>query len=232
TMKKTPADLRTLEKGVEALRKLTGGDTVVIDGAEVRIPWSSQRVPVYVAAYGPKALKLAGRVGDGVILQIADAEVIKWSLEWVKKGAQEAGRSLDGFEVISAAAWCLGENIKHAREEVRWFPAMVSNHALDLMAKYPKEKLPPSLIKGMESRGSYDYWEHARKDAHHLGFVTEDMIDRFSIIGSVSDAVSRLKELEKVGVTTAVAYLLGDDFAEQTRRLTRELMPALTATTR
>lgn len=225
TMQKKPADLSTLESSVKIIGKLSAGETAKVDGADVKIPWASRRVPVYVAAYGPKALQLAGKVGDGVILQIADAEVIEWSLKWVRKGAESVGRSLDNFEVISAAAWCLDEELGHARSEVRWFPAMVSNHAVDLLSKYPKEELPPSLIGGMEDRGSYDYWEHARKDAHHLGFVTDDMIDRFSIIGDSKSAIERLDELKRVGVTTAVAYLLGDDFHLQTKRMTQKIVP-------
>jgi probable F420-dependent oxidoreductase len=217
TMSKKPATLERLESGVKVIRSMTSGDTAEVDGIEVRLPWAKFKIPVYVAAYGPKALELAGKVADGVILQIADAEVIKWSLEWVKKGARSVGRDLSNFEVISAAAWYITKDMARARSEVRWFPAMVSNHALDLLRKYPKEKLPESLIAGMEKRGSYDYWEHARRTAHHLDFVTNEMIDGFSVIGTPEQAVSRLEELWKAGVTTEAAYILSEDFREQTK---------------
>ncbi|MDG7008837.1 MAG: TIGR03842 family LLM class F420-dependent oxidoreductase [Nitrososphaerota archaeon] len=215
TMGKKPASLTELEQSVKTLKSLTSGGKAMIDGTEVSLPWAKYRVPVYVAAYGPKALELAGRVGDGVILQIADADVIKWSLEHVKKGAEGAGRDLKGFEVISASAWYISSDIEKARAEIRWFPAMVSNHAVDLLRKYPPEDLPHSLIEGMEKRGGYDYWEHARPDAHHLGFVTDDMIDRFSVIGTPEQAVSRLDELWKAGVTNATAYVLSADYLNQ-----------------
>ncbi|MDG7030962.1 MAG: TIGR03842 family LLM class F420-dependent oxidoreductase [Nitrososphaerota archaeon] len=215
TMGKKPASLETLEASVKILKSLTSGGKAEIDGTEVSLPWAKYDVPVYVAAYGPKALELAGRVGDGVILQIADADVIRWSMEHVKKGAESVGRDLNGFEVISASAWYISRDIEKARKEIRWFPAMVSNHAVDLLRKYPPEELPHSLIEGMEKRGGYDYWEHARPDAHHLGFVTDDMIDRFSVIGTPEAAVSRLEELWKAGVTNATAYVLSPDYQRQ-----------------
>ncbi len=224
TMKKSPASLDVLESSIQRLRRLTSGEPVLIDGAEVRIPWANERVPIYVAAYGPKALELAGRVGDGVILQIADPQVIKWSLERVRRGAKAIGRKLENFEVISASAWCIDSDITRARKETKWFPAMVSNHAIDLLAKYPREELPESLVKGMERRGGYDYWEHARKDAHHLDFVTDEMIDQFSVIGSVSSVLQRIEELRSVGVTAAVAYLLGDDYENQTSQMAKKVV--------
>ena len=219
TMGKKPASLGELEQSVGVLKSLTSGGKTKIDGTDVSFPWAKYKVPVYVAAYGPKALEVAGRVGDGVILQIADPDVIRWSLEHVKKGAQAAGRDLKGFEVISASAWYITGDIEKARKEIRWFPAMVSNHAVDLLRKYPADKLPPALIRGMENRGGYDYWEHARPDAHHLGFVTDDMIDRFSVIGTPEQAVSKLEELWKAGVTNATAYVLSPDYIKQSETI-------------
>ena len=224
TMGKKPATLEGLKHAVKVIRSLTSGDAAEVDGVTVRFPWAKCKIPIYVAAYGPKALQVAGEVADGVILQIADPEVIKWSLDWVKKGAQSVGRDLRNFEVISAAAWYVTNDIAKARTEVRWFPAMVSNHVLDLLRKYPKEKLPESLIAGMEKRGAYDYWEHASSAAHHLDFVTDEMIDGFSVIGTVQQAVSRLEELWKAGVTTAVAYILSEDFHEQTKVIAENIV--------
>jgi probable F420-dependent oxidoreductase len=217
TMGKKPSDLAQLEESIKILRSLTSGEPVEIDGTEVKLPWARYRVPIYVAAYGPKALELAGRVGDGVILQIADPDIIRWSLQWVRKGAGEAGRSLDGFEVISAAAWYISKDRKKGRNEIRWFPAMVSNHVLDLLRRYPKDQLPKSLVEGMEKRGVYDYWEHAKPTAHHLDFVTDEMIDSFGILGTPEEAVSKLETLWKAGVTNATSYTLSPDFLEQTR---------------
>jgi probable F420-dependent oxidoreductase len=224
TMGMKPSDLSRLENSIKTIRSLVSGQPVDIDGTEVKLPWSKYTVPIYVAAYGPKALELAGRVGDGVILQIADPDIIEWSLKWVKKGAQEARRNLDGFEVISAAAWYISKDRAKGRKEIRWFPAMVSNHVLDLLRRYPKDQLPKSLVEGMERRGIYDYWEHAKPTAHHLDFVTDEMIDNFGVLGTPEEAVSKLETLWKAGVTNATSYTLSADFLDQTRIIARGIV--------
>ena len=98
--------------------------------------------PSIVAAYGPKALRLAGRVGDGVILQFADPHLIKWCLGFVREGCEEAGRDWSTFHVMSAAPSFISDDLERARDQVRWFPAMVSNHVVDLVSRYAPEDLP------------------------------------------------------------------------------------------
>ncbi len=67
---KKPTTLENLEEFVRVFRALNGGKSVELDGVSTRFPWASAGVPpVWVAGYGPKALRTAGRIGDGVILQ-------------------------------------------------------------------------------------------------------------------------------------------------------------------
>ena len=60
-------------------------------------------LPVWIAAYGPKALALAGRVADGVILQFADPHLISWCMGFVREAAAAAGRDPDAIKVMAAA---------------------------------------------------------------------------------------------------------------------------------
>jgi len=90
---KKPTTLDNLEAFVKVFRDLNAGKTVEIDGVATNFPWASGEVPrVWVAGYGPKALRTAGRIGDGVILQFADPDLIDWCLGFVREGAKEAGR--------------------------------------------------------------------------------------------------------------------------------------------
>ena len=101
---KKPTTLETLEEFVRVFRNLNAGKTVDLDGVPTRFPWSSGEVPrVWVAGYGPKALRTAGRIGDGVILQFADPDLIEWCLGFVREGAEEAGRDFGKMEVMAAA---------------------------------------------------------------------------------------------------------------------------------
>ena len=75
---KKPTTLETLEEFVRVFRDLNAGKIVDLDGVPTRFPWSTGEVPrVWVAGYGPKALRTAGRIGDGMILQFADPDLIE-----------------------------------------------------------------------------------------------------------------------------------------------------------
>src|SRR5881409_3277925 len=126
-MGKKPATLETLEEAVQMIRDLNNGKKITYEGHPIQITWADGGVPpIWVAAYGPKALRSAGRVGDGVILQFADPELIKWCLGFVREGAEEAGRDFSKIRVMSAAPVWVSADLATAREHVRWFPALVS----------------------------------------------------------------------------------------------------------
>jgi hypothetical protein len=100
--------------------------------------------------------------------------------------------------------------MKTARTQTRWFPAMVGNHVADIVEKYGKasDDVPRSLTEYIEGRKGYDYHEHADKDAEHLDFITDDIIDSFGILGPVEDHVAKLKQLQSVGVAQFNIYLM------------------------
>ena len=100
------------------------------------------QIPVYIAGYGPRVLAVAGRIADGVIVQLADPEIIEWIVGQVRAAAEEAGRDPSEIKVIACAPAHVSDDIADACEQVRWFPAMVSNHVFDLLAKHDKASLP------------------------------------------------------------------------------------------
>src|SRR5215470_6047430 len=96
---KKPASSRDLERAIESIRELTSGNEIDYDGHPTKISWARGSPPIWVAGYGPKVLDLAGRVADGVILQLADPGLIDWCIGFVKKGAQAAGRDWRKIEI-------------------------------------------------------------------------------------------------------------------------------------
>lgn len=215
-MGKRPTTLAVLEECVQTIRDLTAGKQIVYEDKEIQMPWADAGVPpIWVAGYGPKALRCAGRIGDGVILQFADPHLIKWCLNFVREGAEEAGRDFSKIKVMSAAPVWVSDDLAVARDRVRWFPALVSNHVVDLVSKYKPEELPPELTGFIRDRKGYNYLHHAEVGSSNAEFVTDDVVDRFCIVGPVAEQVRRLKELESVGVTQFNIYLMcGDE--EQT----------------
>src|SRR6516162_7317060 len=66
---KKPTTLAGLEEAVHTIRLLAAGQPSVWEGEQIQLTWASGSLPVWIAGYGPKALHLAGRIADGVILQ-------------------------------------------------------------------------------------------------------------------------------------------------------------------
>ncbi len=207
---KKPMTVANMEAFADALRGLVRGDKVEYDETEAEFPWANgYELPVWIAAYGPKALGGAGRSGDGLVIQLADPGLVKYFSEQALKAGEEAGKDMSDYKIMSAAPVWIGDMDK-AREQTRWFPAMVGNHVADIVEKYGMDSpdVPSSLTAYIEGRKGYDYKEHADKDADHLDFITEDIVDAFGILGSVDDHIEKLKELEAAGVTQFNIYLM------------------------
>ena len=177
-------------------------------------------IPMWVAGYGPKALAVAGRVGDGVIIQLADPVIIQWIMDTAREAAAEAGRDPSALKCIVCAPSHITDDIADAREQVRWFPAMVSNHVMDLIERYGYEsEIPHELTEYVRVRKFYDYDEHSRVGAKHGEFVTDEICDRFCVLGNAEQATAKLKELEAVGVDQFNIYLMTHGQEEDPRRL-------------
>ncbi len=223
-----PVTVERMEWATRLIKDLAEGRPARYDGTEIQLKWAKGTLPVWIAAYGPKALRLAGRIGDGVILQLADPHVIRWLLRWVREGAEEAGRRFEDVKVMAAAPAYVSGDLGHAREQVRWFPALVSNHVVDLVNRYPREELPDELTAYVAARDHYDYAEHGRVGAGHASFVSDEVVDRFCVIGTLEQCDRRLRELEAVGVHQFNIYSMVDDPDGVIRTFGKELIPSLT----
>jgi probable F420-dependent oxidoreductase len=205
---KKPVTAGQLEQAVKIFRDLTAGRTIEYDGQPTHIDWAKGSPPVWIAGYGPKVLEMAGRVADGVILQFADPDLIEWCLSFVKKGAETAGRDFKSIEVMSAAPVWVSDDLKFARERVRWFPALVSNHVVDLVSRYQPQELPPALTSYIKNKDQYDYQEHCEVGSEHSKFVTDEVVDRFCLVGPAEAHRHKLRQLASVGVTQFNIYLM------------------------
>ena len=133
----TPAKLATLSEAMKVIKGLAEGEEVTYNGTQQRLPWAKPtQLPMLMAAYGPKALHLCGSEADGFILQLADTQIAKWTIEAVKTAASDAGRDPDSLYFCVAAPAYVGDDIEHQRDQCRWFGGMVGNHVADLVERY------------------------------------------------------------------------------------------------
>jgi probable F420-dependent oxidoreductase len=207
-----PVRVAEFERRCAMIRELMNGREVEWNEKQLRLEWGRTDLPeieLWVAGYGPKALAVAGRVGDGVIIQLADPQIIQWIMDTARRSAEEAGRDPAALKCIVGAPSKITDDLDRAREEVRWFPAMVSNHVMDLIERYGWEsEIPVALTDYVKARKFYDYSEHSRVGARHGEFVSDEICDRFCVIGNAEQATAKLRELESVGVDQFNVYLM------------------------
>ncbi len=224
---KPPTTLATLEEAVGVIRDLVEGRAVEYEGTELTLPWTgSWKLPVWIAGYGPQALKMTGRIADGVILQLADPDLIAWFVSQVRAAATAAGRSPSAVLVQAAAPAHFG-GLAECRERTRWFPALVSNHVVDLVNRYPREELPAALTGYVQDRTGYDYLHHAEVGSSNATFVGDEVTDRFCVLGSVADHIAKLRALAAAGVDQFNIYLMNGDEEAVLETYGREIIPAL-----
>ena len=224
-----PTTIATLREAVHVIRELANGRPVEYRGSQVRFPWASKsRVEVWVAGYGPKALKLIGEVGDGFILQLADPDITAWTIGAVRKAAEDAGRDPDEVMICVAAPAYVSEDLAHARDQCRWFGGMVGNHVADIVARYGEtSEVPKALTEYIKGREGYDYNEHGQVGNVHTQFVPDEIVDRFCILGPVEEHVRRLEELKALGVHQFAVYLQHDAKDETLRAYGEKVIPAI-----
>ena len=126
---------------------------------------------------------------------------------------------------MAAAPAHVGD-LADGRDRTRWFPALVSNHVVDLVNKYPRQDLPEELTTYVRDREGYDYKHHAEVGSANAAFVSDDIVDRFCLVGSVEDHVARLHELEAAGVDQFNLYLMNGNEEEQLDLFGRQVIPA------
>ncbi len=224
---KPPTTMATLEEAVGAIRALVEGRSVDFEGTELELPWTGRwTLPVWVAGYGPMALKMIGRVADGLILQLADPDLIRWFVGQMRESEAAAGRPAGSVKVQAAAPAHVGD-LELCRERTRWFPALVSNHVVDLVNKYPRENLPEALTGYIQDRDGYDYLHHAEVGSSNAAFVGDEVTDRFCVLGSVDDHVAKLRELADAGVDQFNIYLMNGDEEDVLDVYGREIIPAM-----
>lgn len=212
-----PVTLAQLREAVGVIRGLTSGAAVDYRGSTLRLPWTSGTdLPVWMAAYGPKALALTGEIADGFILQLADPSITEWSIAAVRAAAAAAGRDPSTISICVAAPAYVTDGTAagsaRARDQCRWFGGMVGNHVADIVARYGAQGggVPQALSDYIAGREGYDYNGHGKAGNEHTDFVPDDVIDRFCLLGPPEEQVRRLDELRDLGVDQFALYLQHD----------------------
>ncbi len=242
-----PAQLKEFKDKARLIQKLANGEEVkyspqapaherwhaqAADAVTLKLKWApNKKVPLYIAGYSPRVLQFAGEIADGVFLQIADLSTIEWAMTHIRAGAERTRRSLRDIEIVCCTATAVSDDLHEACEAVRGFPAFVMNHVLDMLNYYKASELPANLLWNIDQKPTYDYGEHTQSGARHSSFVSDEIADSFTIIGSPARCAAKLKALEQLGVNQVCLYLFGltrPAFVATVEQYARQIMPMTT----
>ena len=224
-----PATVGEMREATHVIRELANCRAVDYKGTHLQFPWArTSRLDIWVAAYGPLALKAAGEVGDGYILQLADVDIAAWMIKSVREAAAAVGRDPEAITFCVAGPAYVGTDWAHMRDQCRWFGGMVGNHVADIVARYGDTgAIPQVLTDYIKGREGYDYNEHGRAGNIHTAFVPDEIVDRFCVLGTPDDHVAKLLQLKDIGVDQFAVYLQHDNKEETLRAYGELIMPQL-----
>jgi alkanesulfonate monooxygenase SsuD/methylene tetrahydromethanopterin reductase-like flavin-dependent oxidoreductase (luciferase family) len=227
-----PVPTRRLADVVPKIRELVAGRSIDFEGTEVRIRWADQEIPIMMPATGPKNLRVAGALADIVMVYVGVNPVsVRWAIEHVRAGAEEAGRDPDEIEIAALCAMWVSDDQGEAWDACRWAPAACANHIEDVARRNPEHGMPEEMTRLVKARDEYDYYEgHLDSKAEHTAYLTGELVDDFAIAGAAERCLEKIRALADVGVSeVSTAYLNGE--VEQMRRVGREIVPALASST-
>jgi len=212
---KKPRTLADMAEAMHVIKDLVAGREVDYSGKKLRIPWieTGWDLPMWAAGYGPKALATIGEHADGFILQLADPQILEWTMAAVRTAAADAGRDPDDVKICVVAPAYVGDDIANQRDQLRWFGGMVGNHVVDLVNRYgeDEERVPKVLSDYIKAREGYDYTHHGRSGNPDTEFVPDEIVDRFCVLGTATDHIAKLTLLRDMGVDQFGIYLMHDD---------------------
>jgi 5,10-methylenetetrahydromethanopterin reductase len=225
-----PQTLAEFRATVLALRALIAGEAVNVGSARFRHPWAGRtRVPLYVAATGPRMLELAGEVADGVIIMVGVAEpMVRAAIERIHAGAAAAGRDPATIDLVLWTACAVSDRAPEAARA-----AVRANVARASIRKLPLSLSPTHSVVVERIRGAYDYAYHSNPRAPHADLVPDTLVGDFAVAGTSEECADRLRLLTKLPLSAIALALPAADFDDRgtmLARLAASVLPAVRVT--
>lgn len=209
TIGRKPATLAEMRACIATVKALLAGQSVDFDGTAGRLAYAAgRRIPVLMAASGPKAIELAGEVADGVLLLVGfNQGIVETALGYLERGARRAGRRVADLEVIWAARTGTAATTAEARRMARptavhWGILRWGGHWLGPAGlRLPTFDIPDAVGKVYPDLSHAHDWEEA---IAATSFVPDEIIaqlcDALGLVGTAEDCARRIVEMSKLGV--------------------------------
>lgn len=216
-----PSTLKEMETGIQNIRTLLNGGEIRYGNSHAHVDYKAPNLPIYLAAEGPKTLRLAGSIADGIIMGsgLTD-DIIEWSTKLIDEGVKTRNSSLREPEIFFGAMCTAVDDRATARTLVRHRLANRSRHVL--MAS--KDTIPPN--KRQEASDLINRFDFLHVDSEQNSeLVTDYMIDRFSVCGTIKDCIEKLRSMRDAGVKNLVLDFPRDILEAQVEVFANKIIP-------
>jgi 5,10-methylenetetrahydromethanopterin reductase len=216
--------LAAIQEAVGIFRKITSGESVAFQGEVFKTAGAKflfkpkGLIPVYVGAQGPKMLELAGKIGDGVLINASHPKDVEYAMGSVKEGISQAGKKLDQVDVAAYTSFSVHEDLKKATKAavpvVAFIaagspPVLLERHGIDVQKT---EEIKAAL--------KVNDWGKA------FASVTPEMIGAFSVCGTPDTCIERINELLKSGISQfVVGSPIGPNVRETINLISEKIVP-------
>jgi 5,10-methylenetetrahydromethanopterin reductase len=195
TMGMKPAKLSYFETTIAQMRELMAGREVRLETGKIHLLHPCKnKVPIYIAASGPKMLELSGRIADGIIVLVGVAdEYIAHAREKIAAGARAAGRNPEDIRLVLWVPCAVSESAP-AKDAVKAHVARVVAHPLPYVLDPEEQKVLADIRK------TYDYYHHMDQEANHAEVIPDWLVDKFAIAGTVDQCRAQIDRIGKTGI--------------------------------
>lgn len=234
-----PLPFKQFEESVLFLKKFMRGEEAEYRGHKIHSEWIKDPVPLYLAADGPRALKLAGRVADGVITMPGSPSLMKWKLGHVEEGALEAGRDPAKIDVWVRSILIVADSKKAAfREGSSFLPGSIQfgnymrfrnvgyREEIDGMMKQLDREQPGIVDEILATLKVFDHFAFEHLDNPPSKVATQRVVDFFNQTGTEDDVCEGIEKLGEVGVKciATATYTIIDKKAHL-QEISKRVMP-------
>ena len=212
TMEMKARPMQEFRRAIEFIRAYSAGEEVAYRGVTMHSEWIRRQLPVYMASVGLMSTRMAGELGDGVMILGTHPEIAKWYLERLREGAKKSGRDLSELDIWTRTMIYVADSKQAARREVASYAAtwacemqrsLLSREGPeidDLKARL--EQVEPGLVEEIAHiHEVFDPYQHEVTDAPHAQAVSQRVIDCSMLTGRAEDICERISTLGALGVT-------------------------------
>jgi F420-dependent oxidoreductase-like protein len=166
-----------------------------------------ERIPVYVAAVGPKNLELTGEIADGWLAVFFSPKYGEELLAHLATGRAKAGLTLDGFDVVPTVPLSLGDDVRACADPIRPYAALYVG------GMGSREQ---NFYNALARRMGYEAAAQECQDAYlahdyagAMAAVPFEFVDETSLLGPKERVADRMKAFAEAGVTTLTLTPVG-----------------------